>query len=76
MTRRIQAGAHVRVIRETHDGVELESASRLRPGQHVDLVLDHSAVTDASARAALVVSWSVARLGKDGPVYRGLCRWR
>jgi hypothetical protein len=76
MKRRIQAGKHVRVIRETHDGVELESASRLRPGEPVDLVIDRAGLTDAAARAALVVSWSVAKLGKDGPVYRGLCLWQ
>jgi hypothetical protein len=76
MKRRIQAGNHVRVIRQTHDGVELESASRLRPGEPVDLVLDRVGLTGASARAALVVSWSVARLSKDGPVYRGLCLWQ
>lgn len=76
MTRRLQIGDHVRIVSESGDDVELESSVRLRPGQSVDIVVERQAASSGGSRAASVVSWSVTRLGKDGPVYRGLCRWQ
>lgn len=65
----------MRVVGETPDGLQLESVARLCPGQLVDLVLDHTRSASPSVRKACVISWSVQRLGNDGPVYHGLCRW-
>jgi hypothetical protein len=76
MSRRMQAGERMRVVSERGDLVELESAARLRPGQCIELVLDRSAPPESAGRSAWVVTWCVARLGKEGPVYRGLCRWQ
>jgi hypothetical protein len=76
VTRRIQAGARARVVAQTSEVVELESPVRLRPGQSVEVVLDRCAPPDVHGRAACVVTWAVSRLGKDGPMYRGICRWQ
>ncbi len=76
MRRRIQLGEKMRVVTETPDGLQLESAARLRPGQIVEFVSDAARPTGEVARGACVISWSVVRLGKDGPVYHGLCRWQ
>jgi hypothetical protein len=52
----------------------LEGQLRLRPGHVIELVgvpSDHGLRT----RRAMVESWSIARLGKNGPIYRGHFRW-
>jgi hypothetical protein len=66
--RRCVVGRDVRVVTESREDVWVESPLRLRPGTIVDLVGDVSG-------AVAVVTWMVARLGKDGTVYRGRCRW-
>jgi hypothetical protein len=72
--RRIQVGRQLRVIRETADEVELEGAMRLSPGRTIEIVVGPGE-TPPVVRPASVLSWSVVRLGKEGPMYRGACRW-
>lgn len=74
--RRIQLGRQVRILEETRDGLRLEGLTRLRPGQVIELVPMAGADTSLPVRSAWVVSWSVTRLGKEGPTYHGLCRWQ
>jgi hypothetical protein len=71
MNQRIHVGHHLRVIDDTGDAIALEGYLRLRPGQIVDLVL-----SGAEARRALVLTWAVTRLGRDGTTYKGICRWQ
>jgi len=66
--RRIVVGRDITILHETAVEVEIESVLRLRPGSVID-------VCDHRTRVAHVGAWMVARLGKDGPVYRGVCRW-
>jgi len=66
--RRCVLGRDITIVHETEHDVELESVLRLRPGSVID-------VCDHRTRAAHVGAWMVASLGKDGPVYRGVCRW-
>jgi hypothetical protein len=75
-TRRLQLGPHLRVIGEAPDGVQLEGVTRLYPGQVVELAIAPAHSESAPARTAFVMSWSVVGLGKDGPTYRGQCRWQ
>jgi hypothetical protein len=74
--RRIQLGRQVHILEETSDGLHLEGVARLRPGQLIELAPMPGAESSPAVRNAWVVSWSVARLGKEGPTYRGLCRWQ
>jgi hypothetical protein len=73
--RRIQLGGQWQIVEETAEGLRLEGAMRLRPGQLVEVVPIAGAEPSLPSRSAWVVSWSVARLGKEGLTYRGLCRW-
>jgi hypothetical protein len=66
--RRFVVGRDITILHETAVEVEIESVLRLRPGSVID-------VCDHRTRVAHVGAWMVARLGKDGPVYRGVCRW-
>jgi hypothetical protein len=66
--RRCVVGRDVRIVSESIDGVWIEGTVRLRPGMVVEVVGEDS-------RTAVVLTWLVARLGKDGTVYRGRCRW-
>lgn len=74
--RRIQVGHHVRVVGETGDGIDLEGVTRLRPGHLVDLLLDATPGAIGPVRRVFVMSWSVSRLGSDGPTFVGQCRWQ
>lgn len=76
MRRLVEAGGHVRVVAMTPEQIELESAARLRPGQCVDVAVGAGGAATRQVRSAFVVSWAVVRLGKEGPVYRGICRWQ
>lgn len=66
--KRCRIGRDVMVIEETPVDVYIEGTLRLRPGSAIELC-------DHRIRPAIVSTWMVARLGKDGPVYRGSCRW-
>ena len=74
--RRIQIGYHVRVVAETGDGIHLEGAMRLRPGHLIDLLLDATPGAIGPVRRVFVQSWTIARLGSEGPTYVGQCRWQ
>lgn len=61
-------GRDIRVIDTRPGEVEIESTLRLRPGAVID-------VHDGSIRTATVITWAVTRLGSEGTVYGGKCRW-
>lgn len=72
---RYRVGRELVAIDTSVDEVVLEGRHRLRPGHLVQL----SGVPVAHgvrAGEAMVECWAIARLGSDGPVYRGRCRWR
>jgi hypothetical protein len=71
--RPILVGWDLHAIAETAEGVRLEGRARLRPGYPVDLVVASGA---PAPRRASVESWSIVRLGSDGPTYQGFCRWQ
>jgi len=64
---RLYVGRDLHVTAEVADGIELEGRARLRPGLIVDLVWPAGASTSGRVRRARVWSWSVVRLGRDGP---------
>jgi hypothetical protein len=66
--RRCVVGRDIRVIDMRPGEVEIESALRLRPGAVID-------VHDGWTRTATVMTWAVTRLGSEGTVYAGKCRW-
>ncbi len=72
---RVWPGRDVRILREGPDGLELEGATRLRPGQCVDIVSPGSTTGDATVRQAVVWSWTLIRTGSSGHIFRGFCRW-
>ena len=74
--RRIVVGKEVRVTHESADDVHLEGAARLCPGQQIELIFGSGAASSSSHRIACVVSWEIVELGKNGPKYRGICRWQ
>ena len=66
------------VLEETADGLHLEGRTRLHAGEVIEFMAGPDAPLDGNrpGRHAYVLSWSVARLGKEGPTYRGRCRWQ
>ncbi len=72
--RRYRLGRDVIALTVTGEEACLEGRLRLRPGQ-VITVIDVPVPGGVEERCARVHSWYVARLGKEGPTYRGLCRW-
>jgi hypothetical protein len=72
---RMYVGRDLHVTAELADGIDLEGRVRLRPGLIVDLVWQAGSSNAQQVRRARVWSWSVARLGREGPLYRGHCRW-
>jgi len=66
--RRCVVGRDVVIIRESLTEVCIEGQIRLRPGSYVELC-------DDDVRLVCVCTWVIVRLGKSGPVYRGVCRW-
>ena len=69
---RLALGRDVRLVSADMDVVWLESTTRLRPGQTVQLIGTWPlAVGQSHAR---VVTWRVIRLGAEGPIYRGCLR--
>jgi len=72
--RRYRLGRDVIPLDESAEGVSLEGYQRLRPGQLVTLT--HGRGGDGGdERSARVHSWYVARMGKNGTLYRGECKW-
>ena len=74
MTPRYRVGRDLLPISLSGDGAWLEGRHRLRPGRVVELA-DVPSTHGPEIRHAMVESWTVASLGKNGPVYRGKCRW-
>ena len=74
--RRIVVGREVRVTHEGADDVHLEGAARLCPGQRIELIFGSDVTNPSSHRIACVLSWEIVELGKNGPKYRGICRWQ
>lgn len=71
MRTRLRLGRDARVLREDADEVEIESTERLAPGRAVVVFR----TGNDAGRVALVSGWRLVRVGSDGPVYRGCCRW-
>ncbi|GEM_PF-5874776 len=66
--RRCVVGRDVVLVNESPTEVCIEGRLRLRPGSYIE-------VCHGDTRLAFVSTWMITRLGKDGPVYRGVCRW-
>lgn len=66
--RRCVVGRDIRVVAVRGSEVDIESPLRLRPGSVID-------IHDAGTRSATVITWAVTRLGNEGTVYGGRCRW-
>jgi hypothetical protein len=73
-TPRYRVGRDLRAIDLTAEAAWLEGRHRLRPGRVVELT-DVPLAHGPRERHVMVESWNVASLGKNGPVYRGKCRW-
>jgi hypothetical protein len=72
--RRVRVGGHPAVvIGEDDAGLDLQARVRLTPGRPVEVVGEG---TSEGRRTALVWSWRLVDLGRDGPKYRGYCLWR
>ena len=72
--RRYRVGPDLTPIELTKDDGCLEGRQILRPGQ-VIVLAGVPSLLGFEERRALVESWAVVRLGRDGTVYRGVCRW-
>ena len=73
-TPRYRIGRDLMATDLTVEAVWLEGKHRLRPGRVVELA-DVPSAQGPQQRQAMVESWVVASLGKNGPAYRGKCRW-
>ena len=71
----VVVGRDVRTVGEGDLGIELEGRTRLRPGREVDVLMTTAGTTRPTGRRAVVWSWNVKRLGRDGPIFRGICHW-
>jgi hypothetical protein len=72
---RLWAGRDVHILREDAEGVEIEGAARLRPGQRIEIVTPGPLSADVAIRQAVVWSWTLMRTGSRGHMFRGFCRW-
>ncbi len=70
---RLTLGGNARLVYYRINGVCVESILRLRPGHAVEIQLGDGA--DERVRHACVATWTVTRLGSDGPTYAGICEW-
>jgi hypothetical protein len=68
----LHLGPPVALVAEDAHGIEIEAPVRLAPGRTVDVVSDRD---EAVVRMAVVWTWNLIRLGREGPRYRGICRW-
>ena len=73
-TPRYRVGRDLLPISVTAEAAWLEGRHRLRPGRVVALTGVPSA-HGPQDRHAMVETWAVASLGRNGPVYRGKCTW-
>lgn len=72
--RRYRVGRDVLRVGVAPEGVSLEGYQRLRPGQLVTLTSAREG-DGGDERSARVHSWYVAKVGKNGTLYRGECQW-
>lgn len=73
-TPRYRIGRDLLPVIVTAEAAWLEGRPRLRPGRVVELT-DVPSTHGPEDRQAIVESWAVASLGRNGTVYRGKCRW-
>jgi hypothetical protein len=71
---RYRVGRDLTTTAVTDEGVWLEGRHRLCPGRVVELA-NVPSTHGPRERHAMVESWAVARLGKNGTVYHGKCLW-
>jgi hypothetical protein len=69
---RVHLDRDIAVVGETNDGLVLEGARRLRPGQIVELM---EVAGGRQGRPAQILTWRVIHLGTAGLRFRGHCRW-
>jgi hypothetical protein len=74
---RVYVGRDVNVVNESPNGVELEGAARLRPGRDVEIIFNDGgrARAGVTVKTAVVWTWALVGVGRNGPTFRGLCRW-
>ena len=75
MRRRVQIGRDVLILTELDDGVEMEGAVRLRPGDQMEVVWPGTGDQAPVVRSAFLWTWAVTRLGSGRPIYTGFCEW-
>ena len=73
-TPRYRIGRDLLPVTVTAEAAWLEGRLRLRPGRVV-LFTDVPSAHGPHERRAMVESWEVSSLGKNGTVYRGKCLW-
>ena len=62
------------VVLERHaDRMCLEGRVRLRPGHSVVLLEGDGPFSTGPLQYAVVITWAIARLTDEGPIYRGVC---
>ena len=71
---RYRIGRDLTAITLTAEAAWLEGRHRLGPGRVVELS-NVPCAHGPQTRHAMVESWELASLGRNGPVYRGKCRW-
>jgi hypothetical protein len=74
-TQRLRLGGEMQVVGEDDCGVTISGPLRLCPGRDVDLISGWVPGQESAIRRALVWNWRLTRVGSDGPVYEGYCRW-
>lgn len=73
-TPRYRLGRDLLPVDLTAEAAFLEGRHRLRPGRVIELA-NVPSVHGPEHRKAMVESWTIARVGRNGPVYQGVCRW-
>ncbi len=73
-SRRYRVGKDLMSLESLEEQGRLEGREVLRPGE-VIVLADVPSPLGPTERRARVESWAVVELGKNGTVYRGVCRW-
>jgi hypothetical protein len=72
--RRYRVGRDLTLSELTRGGACLQGRQILRPGE-VIVLAEVPSPEGRQERRARVEGWAVVELGKEGTVYRGVCRW-